>query len=57
MLQGPAIQGAVTPDARTNKEQFLIQADARTRVDRVPVAPGGGGGPGDGGEADAVVRR
>jgi general secretion pathway protein L len=35
MLQGPAIQGAVTPDARTNQEQFLIQAEARTRVDAV----------------------
>ncbi len=57
MLQGPTIQGAVTPDARTNKEQFLIQADARTRVDRVPAAPGRGGDGGDGGKADAIVQR
>jgi len=28
-LQGPALQGAITPDARTRKEQFLIQARAR----------------------------
>ncbi len=28
-LKGPALQGAITPDARTQKEQFLIQARAR----------------------------
>lgn len=28
-IQGPALQGAITPDARTQKEQFLIQARAR----------------------------
>jgi general secretion pathway protein L len=55
MLRGPAIQGAVTPDARTNKEQFLIQADARTRVDATPSAPGGGGG--NQGENDGRARR
>jgi general secretion pathway protein L len=42
MLRGPTIQGAVTPDARTGKEQFLIQADARTRADAAPVAGPGG---------------
>ena len=57
MLQGPAIQGAVTPDARTSKEQFLIQADARTRIDRVPAAPGDGGDRGNGGDADAARGR
>ena len=28
-LEGPALQGAITPDARTGKEQFLIQAKLR----------------------------
>lgn len=28
-IEGPAIQGAITPDARTRKEQFLIQAKVR----------------------------
>lgn len=30
-IQGPALQGAITPDARTQKEQFLIQARARLK--------------------------
>ncbi len=29
-LQGPALEGAITPDARTQKEQFLIKAKVRT---------------------------
>ncbi|HET7844151.1 MAG TPA: PilN domain-containing protein, partial [Xanthomonadales bacterium] len=29
LLESPALQGAITPDARTNKEQFLIQAKLR----------------------------
>jgi hypothetical protein len=33
-LDAPALQGAITPDARTGKEQFLIAANATT----VPVA-------------------
>lgn len=57
MLRGPAIQGAVTPDARTNKEQFLIQADARTRADPAPAASGAGGARGSGGDADAARGR
>lgn len=28
-MEGPALKGAITPDARTQKEQFLIQATAR----------------------------
>lgn len=28
-IESPALQGAITPDARTQKEQFLIQARAR----------------------------
>lgn len=55
MLRGPAIQGAVTPDARTNKEQFLIQADARTRTDSEAGAQGQGGAA-SGGGANAPVR-
>jgi general secretion pathway protein L len=31
-IEGPALQGAITPDARTQKEQFLIQARARVAV-------------------------
>lgn len=31
-IQGPALQGAITPDARTQKEQFLIQATAREKT-------------------------
>ena len=30
LIEGPALQGAITPDQRTQKEQFMIQA--RTRV-------------------------
>jgi general secretion pathway protein L len=56
MLRGPAIQGAVTPDARTSKEQFLIQADARTRVDAVASAAGGGAAAREG-ENDGRARR
>lgn len=29
VLKGPAVQGAITPDARTGKEQFLIAATAQ----------------------------
>lgn len=36
-LEGPALQGAITPDARTGKEQFLIQAKLRN-----PPAPEAG---------------
>lgn len=39
LIRGPAIQGAVTPDTRTSKEQFLIQADALTRADPPPATP------------------
>lgn len=31
LIEGPALQGAITPDQRTQKEQFMIQARARTR--------------------------
>lgn len=55
MLRGPAIQGAVTPDARTNKEQFLIQADARTLTDSGAGAQGQGGAAG-GGDGNAPLR-
>ena len=34
-LEGPALQGAITPDARTGKEQFLIAAKLRQ-----PTKPG-----------------
>jgi general secretion pathway protein L len=30
LIEGPALQGAITPDQRTQKEQFMIQA--RTRI-------------------------
>ncbi len=35
-IEAPALQGAITPDARTGKEQFLIQGKAR--VVATPVA-------------------
>lgn len=46
-LEGPALQGAITPDARTGKEQFLIQAKLRNpppaaagaAPDAAPAAP------------------
>jgi general secretion pathway protein L len=31
LVEGPALQGAITPDQRTQKEQFMIQARARTK--------------------------
>lgn len=39
-IQSPALQGAITPDARTQKEQFLIQARARVpeKVEAAEVA-------------------
>lgn len=37
-LEGPALQGAITPDARTGKEQFLIQATARLPEPAPPAA-------------------
>lgn len=36
-LEAPALQGAITPDARSGKEQFLIQAKVRA-VALVPAA-------------------
>ena len=39
-LEGPALQGAITPDARTGKEQFLIQAKLRN-----PPPPAAGAAP------------
>lgn len=38
-LEAPALQGAITPDARTGKEQFLIQAKARAVVAAPAAAP------------------
>jgi general secretion pathway protein L len=38
-LEAPALQGAITPDARTGKEQFLIQAKARAVVVAPAAAP------------------
>lgn len=35
MMEAPALQGAITPDARSGKEQFLIQA----RVKVPPLSP------------------
>ena len=31
LIEGPALQGAITPDQRTQKEQFMIQARARVK--------------------------
>jgi general secretion pathway protein L len=36
MMEAPALQGAITPDARSGKEQFLIQA--RVKVPPPPAA-------------------
>lgn len=36
LMETPALQGAITPDARTGKEQFLIQAKVRVPT---PAAP------------------
>jgi len=30
LLDGPAVQGAITPDPRTKKEQFVIQAKPKS---------------------------
>jgi general secretion pathway protein L len=38
MLEGPALQGAITPDARTGKEQFLIAAKAKLPEAAAPAA-------------------
>jgi general secretion pathway protein L len=37
MMEAPALQGAITPDARSGKEQFLIQA--KVRVPKPDAAP------------------
>lgn len=39
LIEGPALQGAITPDARTNKEQFLIQAKLRPRSAAAEAKP------------------
>lgn len=41
VLEAPALQGAITPDQRTNKEQFLIAANAKVATPPVtaPAAP------------------
>jgi general secretion pathway protein L len=42
MMEAPALQGAITPDARSGKEQFLIQAKVRVppaAAVRAPAAP------------------
>lgn len=31
LIEGPALQGAITPDQRTQKEQFMIQARAKLK--------------------------
>ena len=31
LIEGPALQGAITPDQLTQKEQFMIQARARVK--------------------------
>ena len=32
LIEGPALQGAITPDQRTQKEQFMIQARTRLKA-------------------------
>ena len=39
LLEAPALQGAITPDARTSKEQFLIAATATTAPAPAAAAP------------------
>jgi len=39
LLDAPALQGAITPDARTGKEQFLIAANATTLAAAGAPAP------------------
>ena len=50
VLEGPALQGAITPDARTNKEQFLIAANAKLPGPK----PAAGAGENDEDEGDAA---
>jgi len=38
LIEGPAVQGAITPDPRTQKEQFMIQARAKTKLAEVADA-------------------
>jgi general secretion pathway protein L len=54
LLEGPALQGAITPDARTNKEQFLIQAKLRApqAPTDTPAATAAGAAPGAAAGAD-----
>ncbi|MBK7144165.1 MAG: PilN domain-containing protein [Xanthomonadales bacterium] len=43
LIEGPALQGAITPDQRTQKEQFMIQARARAKaVEGADAAPAQG---------------
>ncbi len=51
LLQGPALQGAITPDPRTNLEQFLIQATA-VKPQAAGTAQAGAGATTEGGRAD-----
>ncbi len=38
LIEGPAVQGAITPDPRTQKEQFMIQARTKTKLAEVADA-------------------
>lgn len=43
LIEGPALQGAITPDQRTQKEQFMIQARTRIKpAEGVDAAPAQG---------------
>lgn len=44
LLETPALQGAITPDARTGKEQFLIQAKVRKPVEQPAAGKKGADG-------------
>jgi general secretion pathway protein L len=52
-IEGPALDGAITPDARTQKEQFLIKARARI----AETAPPGDATGKDGEGADAAAAK
>jgi general secretion pathway protein L len=39
LVEAPALQGAITPDARTGKEQFLIQAKVRALPAQAAATP------------------
>jgi general secretion pathway protein L len=57
MMEAPALQGAITPDARSGKEQFLIQAKVRVPPPAAAPAPAAPAAPAAPEKTDAAAAK